>query len=289
MQSIKRLLLLFCILPLYLFGQENPAPDLIFDQTFYDLENQWVVFPKKPADSVYAYGVVYVDAAAGFTFDLQGAFKVMPDGRFIGTPITNSVKVRLERNVSKVSALSADRLKELNLPKEAAFLSHYKVDPGNIVNLVSWGKHYNHVGAYERSLVYLLKAYKIEPHAEGLEFELAFNYNATSKFDRAVEVLAVAIKDDPKNFWFYRELGYSYMNNMKLEEAEKSYSAGIKMTQDSLQKSEMAYNIAYGFFKAGNKPKFMEWDQITRQHTTDPQSVFIRNLNILKHKLTGIN
>ena len=289
MKSIKRLSLLFSILPLFLFGQDDTAPDLVFDKTFYDMENQWVVFPKKNTDSVYTYGVIYVDAMAGFTFDLQGTFKVMTDGRFAGTPNVNSVKIRLEQNINKVSELSLDRLQQLNLPKEAVFLKHYKVDPTKVNNMIAWGRHYNHVGAYEKALGFLLKAYKIDPHAAGLEFELAFNYNATMQYAAAAQILDLAIKNDPKNFWFYRELGYSYMNQKKLDEAEQSYLLGIEHTNDNQQKGELTYNMAIGYFNVRNKTKFLEWYDKAKQYISDPNSVFLKNLNAIKEQIPTTN
>ncbi|WP_256003547.1 tetratricopeptide repeat protein [Pedobacter deserti] len=285
--TFKCLILLISIAPLFLSAQQKAATDLVFNKNFYDMENQWVVFPKKHTDSAYAYGVVYVDSSAGFTFDFQGTFKVMDDGTFSPKPFSNSgnAKVRLETNIAQVSPLSADRLKQLNLPQEAAFLKHYKVNMEETRNIVTWGRHYNHVGAYAKALEYLLNAYAKEPHAAGLEFELAFNYNATKKFDKAAEVLNVAMRHDPKNFWFYRELGYTYMNLGKLEDAEKTYSAGIDLAGQSPQKMEMAYNMAYGFFSVRNKGKFEEWYKKAEQLIANPNSVMMRNLNDMKQKL----
>jgi tetratricopeptide (TPR) repeat protein len=289
MKSAKRLLFLFHFLPLYLFGQKATVPDLTFDKNFYDCENQWIVFPKKPADSTYAYGVIYIDEQAGFTFDLQGTFKVSIDGSFIGKPlINNSIKYRLEANTSNVSLLNPNRLAELHLLKEPDWLKFYKRDPEAIKTMVSWGRHYNHVGGFVKALVYLKKAYAIHRHADGLEFELAYNYNATEQYDKAIEVLNVASKNDPKNFWYYRELGYVYMRLKKTDDAEKYYLLGLENCGDEKQKSEMAYNMAYGFFTDGNKQKFSEWYYKTKGFTADINSVFLKNLEVMNGKLNGI-
>jgi len=286
MKLIKRLIVLLAVLPLFAAAQDIKIPDLVFDKVFYDCENQWVVFPKKPADSAYAYGVIYIDATAGFTFDHQGMLKVGADGVFIGKPLVNKMmKYRLESNISQVSLLSPDRIKELGLPREAEFLKHYKVDPEKTSSMVSWGRHYNHVGAYDKALVYLLKAYSIAPHAAELEFELAYNYNATQKFDKALEVLTTAIKHDQKNYLLYKELGYLHLIQKKLDDAEKAYLSGIDQVNNDQQRSEMAYNMAYGFFQAGNKPKFSEWYEKTKQYITDPNSVFLKNLGLMNGKL----
>jgi Flp pilus assembly protein TadD len=291
MNLIKPLLIALCLFPLGLIGQETKSDNpFSFDRVFYDCENQWVVFPKKsPAEPRFAYGFIYIDPSAGFTFDLKGTLMVDSNDRFVATPApkTNVMKYRLEGNISKVAVLSEDRLKELSLPNEPDWLKAYKADHALVTTMVSWGKHYNHVGGFTQALNYLLKAYALAPHTAGLEFELSYNYNATGQFYKAMDVINAAIENDPKNFLYYRELGYMYLTTKRIEDAEKAYLKGIENCIDIREKSEMAYNVAYGYFMAGNKSKFAEWHEKTKGFITDPNSVFLKNLGGMNAKLNG--
>ncbi|MBC8052850.1 MAG: tetratricopeptide repeat protein [Sphingobacteriaceae bacterium] len=282
-------LLVFCVLsPFYLSAQEANVPDLIFNKKFYDCEDNWVVFPKKPADSVYSYGFVYLDMAAGFTFDLQGQFFIEKGGKFVAKAMerlkTSSMKYRLAANTSLVAQLSGKRLMELNLPKEPVWLKGYKAPSESVSTLTNMGRHYNHVGALDKAAECLVKAYSLDPHFKGVEFELSYNHNAKGQYENAIKVLKGAIKNDSKNFWFYRELGYAYMNLGKLDEAEKVYSTGIEISNDVSQKAEMAYNMTLTFFQKEKKEKCKEWIEKTRSFAS-ADSPYLKSLLAMEKKL----
>lgn len=288
MKILTRFLLatLFC-LPFVTNAQEVPPADLVFDRNVFDCENNWVVFPKKTADSIYAYGFVYLDAEAGFTFHLENFFQIGNDGRFIVKPknMTGSVKYRLDQNTNKVSSLTVQRQAELGLPAQPDWLKLYKHEaPATTAELTRRGRQFNHIGAFSKAFQDLNKAYALDPHYEGLEFELAYNYNATKAYQKAVDVLISAIKNNDKNFWFYRELGYSYMNLKKIDEAEQVYEKGIAMSTDKAQQAEMAYNMAYTFFQQKNKPKFEIWASKTRSFA-DSGSQFLKNLEVMQQQM----
>ena len=128
------------------------------------------------------------------------------------------------------------------------------------------GYHFNHVGACERALIYLNKAYDKEPRHKGLEFELAYAYNHLGQYDKSILVLEKALKNDSKNYYFFRELGYAYSKQSKLDMAEKTYKKGISLSDNNFEKSEMALNMAQGYFLTKNKAKFDEWAKITRNY-----------------------
>lgn len=268
-------------------AQQNVPADLIFNKSIFDCENTWVAFPKKTTDSVYAYGFIYLDATAGFTFQLESFFSVGSDGRLVAKPKNTKglVKYRLEQNTNKVSSLTAQRQGELGLPAQPDWLKIYAHEaPKTTAELTRRGRHFNHVGAFNKAFQDLNKAYQLDPHFEGLEFELAYNFNATKAYQKAVDVLIAAIKNNDKNFWFYRELGYSYMNLKKIDEAEQTYEKGIAMSTDRAQQAEMAYNIAYTFFQQKNKAKFEYWSNKTKS-VADPESKLLKNLKAMEQEM----
>ena len=165
-----------------------------------------------------------------------------------------------------MAVLDDKKIAELNLAKEPDWLIHYKFSEDSVENLKQLGYHFNHVGACEKALLYLNKAYKKEPHHKGLEFEIAYAYNHLGQYEKAIPILEKALKNDSKNYSFYRELGYAYSKLNKLDMAEKTYKKGISLSVNNFEKSEMAVNMAQGYFLIKNKAKFDEWAKITRTY-----------------------
>ncbi len=249
------------------FAQNN-LTELNFDTKYFDAVDKWVAFPKKDTDSTFAYGFIYLDNQAGFTLNYEAQFQIdeqelknIPSDSTIGF-----MKYRLEPNTSLVSVLNKEQITALNLPNIPEWLSTYKEGSNKVSYLKNEGYHFNHVGASHLALEPLLKAYEVEPHFEGLEFELSFAYNALGKFEKAIPILEKAIENNPKNFFFFRELGFSYKNLKMIDEAEKVYRKGIKISDDDFQKSEMAVNMAQSYFELRNKEKFDEWAKLTRKY-----------------------
>lgn len=246
---------------------QDKANELKFNTKYFNAVDKWVAFPKKDSDSTFVYGFVYLDNQAGFTFDYKSKFKIEKNSiKNIQQDTTvGSMKYRLQPNTVLVSVLNKKQILDLKLPKYPDWLAIYKKDSTQVEYLKNEGYHYNHVGASNLALRPLLKAYKIEPHFKGLEFELSYAYNALGDFNRAITVLEKAIKNNPDDFYFYRELGFSYKNLNKIEEAEKIYRKGIEISDNDFEKSEMAVNMAQSYFILRNKEKFEEWAELTRK------------------------
>ena len=263
-------LFIICLSILFLTNanaQENN--ELKFETNFYDAVNKWVVLPKKSTDTTYTYGFIYMDISAGITFHLGGSFFIDKNNKYIGDaePGHQMTKKRLDNpNIVKMAVLSDKKMAELNLTKEPDWLIHYKFSEDSVENLTQLGYHYNHVGACEKALFYLHKAYKKEPHYKGLEFEIAYAYNHLGQYEKAIPILEKALKNDSKNYFFYRELGFAYSKQNKLDIAEKTYKKGISLSDSNFEKSEMALNMAQGYFFAKNKVKFDEWAKITKTY-----------------------
>lgn len=263
-------------------AQENS--ELKFETNFYDTVNKWVVLPKKSTDTIYTYGFIYMDISAGITFHLGGSFYIDKNKKYIGDeqPAHQMIKKRLDNpNIVKMAVLSDYKLKELNLSKEPNWLSSYEFSEDSIENLKELGYHFNHVGACEKALLYLNKAYKKDPHYKGLEFEIAYAYNHLGQYDKSIPVLEKALKNDSKNYSFYRELGYAYSKLNKLDMAEKTYKKGISLSDSNFEKSEMALNMAQGYFLVKNKGKFDEWAKITRTYA-EKDSQYAQYINFFE-------
>jgi len=267
-QTIKITILAFILISNIGFAQNN-LTSLKFDTKYFDAVDKWVAFPKKDTDSTYSYGFIYLDNQAGFTFNYETKFiikeeqlkNIKKDSSSIG-----SMKYRLEPNTSLVSVLNKEQISILELPEVPDWLSIYKTNSDKVNYNKNEGYHYNHVGSSNLALKPLLKAYDIEPHYDGLEFELSYAYNALKQFEKAIPILEKAIKNNPKNFYFYRELGYSYKNLNKIKKAEKTYLKGIKASDNDFEKSEMAVNMTQSYFELRNKEKFDEWAKLTRKY-----------------------
>lgn len=257
---------LLFLLPLAGMAQQK----LSFDHVYFACEDKWVVFPKKDTDSSYMFGFIYLDEQAGFTVDVGGSFTINDQGNYVKTlkdsASVNSIKIRLTPRTVDVAILENDRLEQLNLPVEPEWLKHYKKTDNLVQSLLRRGYMYNHVGGSTYAIPLLEKAYAEKPHADGLEFELAYAYNATKDYKSAINVLKEAIAYNPQNFFFYRELGFAYVYSGKIEEAEPIYRKGIELADDKDQRAEMAINMVQGYDRINNPEKFKEWVKITRQY-----------------------
>lgn len=254
-----------------------------FETKYYDAKDKWVLFPKKETDSVYPYGFIYLDYQAGFTLNFEGTAQIKKDGSYqLNKNDPNGmIKYRLEPyKTSDVFILPKKIIKELGLEEVPLWLTIYQREE-NIETLKDLGFHYNHVGACEKALIYLEKAYKMNPHFDGLEFELAYAYNHLGQYEKAIPVLEKAIDNNSKNYYFFRELGFAYVKQNKIPLAEKTYLHGIKMSDNDFEKSEMALNMAQGYFQVKNRKKFDEWAKITRQYAK-PNSQYAQYIDLFE-------
>ena len=108
------LVLLSLVLTSSLFAQKNA--ELKFETNFYDAINQWVVLPKKPTDTIYTYGFIYVDIYAGITFHLGGSFYIDKNKKYISDvePSHQMTKKRLDNpNIIKMAVLDDKKISEL--------------------------------------------------------------------------------------------------------------------------------------------------------------------------------
>ena len=256
---------------------------LKFNTKYYDAVDKWVAFPSTDNDSIYHYGFIYIDEMAGFTFETGNTFKISEDSTFIAKKPSETTRMiyRIEKNWKPLAIIPKDKLKQMGLPEVSKSLFAYKANSESASYLTKIGYFYNHVGASHNAIKPLNKAYKIDPHYSGLEFELSFAYNALQKFDKAIPILIKAIKQDPQNYLLYKELGFSYINSEKFDEAEKIYLKGIELADNNNLKSEMALNMAHTYFKLQNIKKFDEWAKLTRKYSEE-NSTYTQYINLFE-------
>lgn len=234
---------------------------LEYNKRFVECEDQWVAFrPEK--DSSQVFGFIYIDAEAGLTLQAEGSFTIGADGHFIPKKMmeNGAYKIRLQPNNVKVAILPPDRLKELGVSQIPDWLHFYKDTKDTIGRMVRWGYYYNHWGESAKALTYLEKAYKLDPAYKGVEFELAYAYNALEQFDKAVPVLTTALeRPEAEPCLLYKELCYAQMFLNRMNEASASSLKGIEACEDVQLKAEMAYNMAYQFYKRKDKENCRNW------------------------------
>lgn len=220
------------LISVFSFAQ-NDSSKLNFNTKYYDAVDKWIAFPLKNNDTTYTFGFIYLDEHAGFTFDYSSRFVTTDNGlKVLPREFEAGLKSRLSPNTVLVAILTENQIADLELPSKPDWLSIYKENSGKVSYLKNIGFNYNHVSASNLALKSLRKAYKIEPHYDGLEFELAYAYNALKQFNKAIPILENAIKNNPKNFYFYRELGYAYKHIDEIEQAEKTYKKGIRISKN---------------------------------------------------------
>jgi tetratricopeptide (TPR) repeat protein len=254
----------------FVFGQGTDAP-LKFDRRFTQCERKWVVLPKKDSAESYTYGFVYLDAHSGFTFISKGRLKINSAGRYVSD--TSMFKnpyprTRLSRNAGKMALLPPEHFAEMGLDPLPVGLSVYYAYADTLEHNLHWGIVYNDLGQCDTALVYLNRAYAVNPHYKNLEYELIYAYNALKDYDNTIRVALAAMDNDPLNIIFYRELGYVYMEQKNYFKAIPIFKQGVNLCIDNTQnntKAEMAINLA-GIYKAmGNDDLFKAWGKLAKQ------------------------
>jgi tetratricopeptide (TPR) repeat protein len=261
------------------------AQDVLkFDKRFVESEDRWVAF-QKGKDSTYVYGFIYIDAQAGLTLNYEGNFRIADDGVFLPKKLDSvNFKMRLEPNNVRVAWIPETKCKELQIDATPDWLQFYKTDTGSIERLYRWGFLYNAWDESEKALTYLERGQKINPKFKGLEFELAYAYNALGQFDKAVTVLQSAIETTPNNCLLYKELSFAEMHLGQLQKAGETCKKGLSVCSDKALKAEIAYNMAYQYYKRTDRENFRSWANETKKWATNGDQ-FMKAINKMEEDL----
>jgi tetratricopeptide (TPR) repeat protein len=265
------LLLAFCGITDAAIAQTDTT--LKFNQIFTRAERKWVAFPKKPTETRYPYGYIYIDPVAGFTFDMKGFFEIDAQSHYLpDTSMTknSSYKIRLSEKTAKVAVLSPAHFNELHVTPEPDWVKLYYRYTDTVARNFKVGFACNAAGDCTMALTYLQKVYQAKPDYPGLIFELSYAYNALNRSEEAISLLLIANKKDPQNKMFYRELGYAYMNKNDKDKAIDYFKQGIAHCKDGIddEKAEMAYNMAAVYKKNANADEYKNWMQKAKEWST---------------------
>jgi tetratricopeptide (TPR) repeat protein len=273
---------LFLLLP-FLATNLKAQTILKFDQRLLDCENKWVVFQMNK-DTTFNYGFTYLDLQAGLTFNYEGNFKITHEGAFVAKKLTtSSIKYRITPNNVKVAIIPVNRFTELGITEFPEWLKIYGTDTASIARLYKLGFVYNTWNECAKALTYLERAQKIDPAFKGLALELAFAYNALGLYDKTISVLQNATEINSNDYYLYKELSFAEMNLGQLEKASETCKKGISVCSDNMIKSEMAYNIAFQYYKVKDKINFKYWADETKKWA--PGDRFRNDINVMEHSL----
>ena len=276
---MKYCLILFALIALQLQAQTV----LKFDKRFVQCEDKWVAHKMNKEDSTYNYGFIYIDAAAGLTYQDVGSFKIS-EGRFVPKQNDYNSKIRLEINRVKVSWIPESKFEELQVSATPDWLKAYKTDTASIERLYRWGFLYNSWDECEKALTFLEKGQAINPKFKGLEFELAYAYNALERYNNAITVLEGALQTTPNECYLYKELSYAQMHIGQLDKAAVSCKKGIELCSEKPMKCEIAFNLAKQYFLIKDKVNFKSWaDEMKKWADTD--DFFMNNLKKMEEGL----
>src|SRR5690606_643211 len=178
-----------------------------------------------------------------------------------------SRKSRLSSNTRPVTILNPNQIEQLGVKTIPDWLKIYKNNENSVEYLKQMGYFYNHVGASKNAIEPLLKAYQIEKHYEGLEFELGFAYNATQQFEKAIPVLENALIINNSDQLLFKELVYALIHTKQYDKAETVVKLGIEKAKDNHIKAEMAVNMCATFLQEENKKKYDQWATIAKKRS----------------------
>jgi hypothetical protein len=236
-----------------------------FSTRFTQCINHWVAFPRKPTDTKYSYGFIYLDEQAGFTYQVGSYFKIEGSNRFIKLPDEDfekrmNLKVRIEGN-RYAAILPPKALAQIGLPEKPDWLKSYDDGKNTPYHRMRLGFWLNDLGDSKQALQVLESAYKDDPTTERLELELAYAYNALKQFDKSIAVLSTALKSKPKEALLGNELAYANLHKGNYKEAIELYLQYIPLYPDGhmVEKSEMALNLAQAYGGTGNSKEQQQW------------------------------
>lgn len=236
-----------------------------FDSRISEHENQWVVFPPTGQADAVAFGLFYIDPAAGCTVHYGGTFHVGPNGRLkldqeAQTDLPMAARSHLDRDVM-VAPLTAAQLAELGLAETPDWLTQIKDKSSPVVHGINWGRAYNQLGACAKALQYLEPVYAVAPYDEKLLVELSHAYKFMNRPADAQLVLAKALPRQPKSFVLRREYAGTFFAMKQWRKAATEFQQALALCpSDALEdKAKIALYISYALQQVGARNEAAEW------------------------------
>lgn len=278
--AMKYFALIFILFTLNLNAQNV----LKFDKKNVQCEDKWIAHQMEK-DSTYIYGFIYIDPEAGLTFDYGGKFKINASGKFMKQPeeSTSSLKVRLSPNRILIAEIPESKFAELGVEQFPTWLENYKTGEDSAKSLYKKGYRYNEWGEYQKALISLEKADKIDPNYEGLQTEMAYSYNALEEFEKAEKALEKALAVTPNDCYTLKELAYTYKHMKLLEKSAEVYNKMALVCKNKNSVQETAYNLAGEYYRLKDKKNFKKWSKEARKWTGENK--YTQSLDLMEKEL----
>lgn len=232
---------------------------LNYNKRFVECEDKWVAF-QLHEDSTSAYGFIYIDEDAGLTFNLEGKYKLTPEGKLQAEKTSGSnIKMRLEPNNVKVAVIPESMYTVFQVDTVPEWLQYYQTNLNSVARLYKWGFMYNGWDMCDKALEYLLKAQAIDPNYPDLAVEIAYSYNCLNQYEEALSVLETAIKNNPTDAYINKEYIYSLVNSKKIDKAIEQYLHSVDIDIAKTFNAENCFNILGYYYKQNDAANFKIW------------------------------
>lgn len=261
----SKIVLIFSLLT---FSFTKSFTQLDFSVPIVSCEEKWIVCPMIK-DSSYQFGFVF-PTTGGITFRLVGAFIIAPNGEFVRLPDYKvNQTVELAGGEALVSLLPEQKRIEMELGQYPPWYDKETNVSGSIVEIFTKGVVFNLKGEYDKAVIFLEQAYKMNPEYTNVRFQLAKAYNGVNAYDKAIPLLNDAIKLSSYNYELYQELSYAKLRSGDIVGAEEAANRGIKLCDLNPSKCQMAINIAIYYFEKKDAAKFNDWIKIAQKYSIE--------------------
>jgi tetratricopeptide (TPR) repeat protein len=254
-RRVAALVPLLLSFPLLADGVAKDASSPIeFDNTISQCENRWFVAATEGGKDLLGY--VYIDPAAGFTFEHYGHLDQSGGAlRAVRAEFNDEARVihRIDFDF-QAACLSEAMVSALGLPTAPESMAFYKDQRPAGEHHASWAYHYNHIGANEAALEHISRAAELGYTSREMTFEHAFALNALGRFEETTALLSPIVEDAACPEDVIAELAYAYLLKGDLEEAIALYkrALGVAGEAPSQRRWEFARNIAAAYDRLGN-------------------------------------
>jgi len=256
--------------------------ELKFNQKIIDCEDRWIALP---TENGYAYGFVYLDNSAGLTLLLNGSFTISENNTYVSADTGKKI-IRIMLNVEKAALIPKEKFSELHIQEVPAWLAFYRTTNKNIDRLYRLGYVYNRWNEQAKALEYFDEVKKKDRKYPGLDGEYELAYRRQEKFDESERYFYRRLRITPHNTDWNKCKNEIYFLTKANEmiKAESVYTQALRSCADETIKADMAYNIAFQYYKLKDKTKFMHWQNEVNRWVI-PEDIYTDKMNMMATKL----
>ena len=272
---------LFILLLLCTFGAKAQY-GLKFDKQLLDCEDSWVALSTEHG---YAYGFVYLDNSAGLTLLLNGSFNIAENNTYVPVDTAKTV-IRVLLKVANAALIPREKYDELHIPEVPSWLSFYRTTDKNVDRIFRLGYTYNRWNEPNKALEYLDAVRKIDHKYPGLDGEYELAYRRQEKFSKSERYLHRRLEATPHEInWDRRKNDiFTLTKANEMKKAEEIYTHALRACNDEMIKADMAYNIAFQYYKMKDKTKFKHWRNEVNRWVI-PMDIYTDKMKMMAAKL----